>query len=80
MLMSSLTDSGDGPAILKLAKWDHLPYCLKPSELSEVSLSPTRKLLLFLSRQSEALLLPLTDGTFNGFFAFVVLLDIFTLL
>lgn len=58
--MSSLADGGDGPAILKLAEWDHLPYHLKPSELSEVSLSPTRKLLLLLSYQSEALLLPLT--------------------
>ncbi|XP_020677460.1 uncharacterized protein LOC110096041 isoform X3 [Dendrobium catenatum] len=62
MLMSSFTDSGDGPAILKLVKWDHLPYHLKPSELSEVSISPTRNLLLLLSYQSEALLLPLTAG------------------
>ncbi|KAG0476485.1 hypothetical protein HPP92_013326 [Vanilla planifolia] len=60
ILMSSFAGSHGSPVMLKLAKWDHLPLHLTPSELSEVSLSPARKLLLLHSFQSEAFLFPLT--------------------
>lgn len=54
--------SGESPAILELHKW--APSQVQPnlSEFREAFISPTRKLLLLLSYQCEALLLPLITG------------------
>ncbi|ONK80835.1 uncharacterized protein A4U43_C01F22320 [Asparagus officinalis] len=60
--MSSWGGIGDGPAILQLQKWGHLKSQLEPSKYCLASLSPTRELLLLLSYECEALLLPLTFG------------------
>ncbi|KAL2922644.1 Golgin subfamily A member 5 [Bienertia sinuspersici] len=51
----------EGPAVLQLHRWDpsHISDLL---EYQEAFLSPTRELLLLLSYQSEALLLPLSKG------------------
>ncbi|KAL5818547.1 hypothetical protein ACOSQ4_022389 [Xanthoceras sorbifolium] len=53
---------GEGPAILQLHKWppSHLQFDL--SEFREAFISPTRELILLLSYQCEALLLPLITG------------------
>lgn len=54
----------EGPAILQLHKWDLSHPKLKLSEFREAFISPTRQLLLLLSSQYEALLLPLLTGEF----------------
>ncbi|KAL5999629.1 hypothetical protein ACLOJK_037914 [Asimina triloba] len=51
-----------GPAVMQLRKWSDLQVELNISEFCEALLSPTRELLLLLSYQCEALLLPLTAG------------------
>ncbi|KAK9272515.1 hypothetical protein L1049_002888 [Liquidambar formosana] len=53
---------GEGPAILQLHKWDPSEVQLNLSEFREAFISPTRELLLLLSYQCEALLLPLITG------------------
>lgn len=55
---------GDGPAVLQLHKWSHSQFQLELSEYCLASISPTRDLLLLLSYQCEALLLPLFSGKF----------------
>ncbi|KHG18462.1 pheT [Gossypium arboreum] len=52
----------EGPAILKLHKWGPSGLPLNLSEYREAFISPTRELLLLLSYQCQALLLPLTTG------------------
>ncbi|KAE8706827.1 ubiquitin carboxyl-terminal hydrolase 27-like [Hibiscus syriacus] len=56
------TASGEGPAILQLHKWGPSELPLNLSEYHEAFISPTRELLLLLSYQCQALLLPLTTG------------------
>ncbi|XP_059642353.1 uncharacterized protein LOC132284280 isoform X2 [Cornus florida] len=53
---------GEAPAILQLRKWDPPGVQLNLSEFREAFISPTRELLLLLSYQCEALLLPLVNG------------------
>ncbi|KAF5727678.1 hypothetical protein HS088_TW22G01374 [Tripterygium wilfordii] len=53
---------GEGPAILQLHKWDPCCLQLNLSEFREAFISPTRELLLLMSYQCEALLLPLIRG------------------
>lgn len=55
-------DSGEGPAVLQLHRWDSSLVAEDLSEYREAFLSPTRELLLLLSYQREALLLPLSKG------------------
>lgn len=54
--------SGEGPAILQLHKWAPSKPQLDLSEFREAFISPTRELILLLSYQCEALLLPLIIG------------------
>lgn len=56
--------SGEGPAQLQLHRWSP-EFQLNLSEYREAFISPTRELLLLLSYQCEALLLPLTTGEFS---------------
>ncbi|KAG6721774.1 hypothetical protein I3842_03G128800 [Carya illinoinensis] len=53
---------GEGPAILQLNKWCPSQAQLNLSEFREAFISPTRHILLLLSYQREALLLPLITG------------------
>lgn len=62
MIGSSNGEAGDGPAVLQLQKWSRLHFKLQLSEFREAFISPTRELLLLLSNQCEALLLPLVTG------------------
>lgn len=50
---------GESPAILQLRKWAPSKFNIDLSEFREGFISPTRELLLLLSYQCEALLLPL---------------------
>ncbi|KAI5588074.1 hypothetical protein BDE02_05G071700 [Populus trichocarpa] len=50
---------GESPAILQLHKWGPSKFNIDLSEFREGFISPTRELLLLLSYQCEALLLPL---------------------
>uniref|UniRef100_A0A1D1XPJ7 Protein DDB_G0268328 n=3 Tax=Anthurium amnicola TaxID=1678845 RepID=A0A1D1XPJ7_9ARAE len=59
----SSSGSGEGPAILQLRRWGQ--FRPKVSDFSQVFISPTRKLLLLLSHQREALLLPLDEDRFG---------------
>uniref|UniRef100_A0A2N9FSI1 Spatacsin C-terminal domain-containing protein n=1 Tax=Fagus sylvatica TaxID=28930 RepID=A0A2N9FSI1_FAGSY len=52
----------ESPAILQLHKWGPSQSQLNLSEFREAFISPTRQLLLLLSYQCEALLLPLNTG------------------
>ncbi|XWS44819.1 hypothetical protein CRYUN_Cryun15aG0081700 [Craigia yunnanensis] len=54
--------AGEGPAILQLHKWGPSELPLNLSEYREAFISPTRELLLSLSYQCQALLLPLITG------------------
>lgn len=56
---------GESPAILQLHKWGPSQAQLNLSEFREAFISPTRQLLLLLSYQCEALLLPLNTGKFS---------------
>ncbi|KAL4378943.1 hypothetical protein GQ457_02G009710 [Hibiscus cannabinus] len=56
------SSSGEGPAILQTHKWGNSELPLNLSEYREAFISPTRELLLLLSYQCQALLLPLTTG------------------
>ncbi|XP_068653693.1 uncharacterized protein [Aristolochia californica] len=62
MVLPNKGDSGVGPAVLQLRKWAPAYLHSDISEYREALLSPTRELLLLLSHQSEALLLPLNAG------------------
>ncbi|KAG5245302.1 Glycoside hydrolase, family 19, catalytic [Salix suchowensis] len=53
---------GESPAILQLHKWPPSKFNIDLSEFREGFISPTRELLLLLSHQCEALLLPLVAG------------------
>lgn len=64
MFTSSSGEVGDGPAVLQLRKWSQLHFQLQLSEFCDAFISPTRELLLLLSYQCEALLLPLVTGIF----------------
>ncbi|XP_042492983.1 uncharacterized protein LOC122072667 isoform X2 [Macadamia integrifolia] len=55
-------EAGDGLAVLQLQKWGPSEVQLNPSEYREAFISPTRELLLLLSYQCEALILPLIAG------------------
>ncbi|XP_043696644.1 uncharacterized protein LOC122647289 isoform X2 [Telopea speciosissima] len=55
-------ESGNGLAVLQLQKWGPSEIQLNPSEYREAFISPTRELLLLLSYQCEALILPLIAG------------------
>ncbi|CAA7400661.1 unnamed protein product [Spirodela intermedia] len=59
--MSSLSDSGE-PALLQLRKWGQVRP--KLSDFHQFLISPTRELLLFLSHQSDALLISLLKDRF----------------
>ncbi|OMO83727.1 hypothetical protein COLO4_22365 [Corchorus olitorius] len=54
--------SSEGPDILQLHKWGPSELQLNLSEFREAFISPTRELLLLLSYQCQALLLPLITG------------------
>ena len=55
--------AGDkGPAVLQLLKWGPSHPQLNLSEFRQAYISPSRQLLLLLSYQCEALLLPLIAG------------------
>ncbi|KAJ4966442.1 hypothetical protein NE237_018291 [Protea cynaroides] len=54
-------EAGDGLAVLQLQNWPS-EIQLNPSEYREAFISPTRELLLLLSYQCEALILPLIAG------------------
>ncbi|KAF9603991.1 hypothetical protein IFM89_039345 [Coptis chinensis] len=58
MVYSCGSQAVDGPAIIQLRKWDSTKLDL--SKFCEAFISPTRELLLLLSHQCEASLLPLT--------------------
>ncbi|XXG85857.1 hypothetical protein AAC387_Pa11g0871 [Persea americana] len=60
-------EAGDGPAVLRLRKWDQSQFQLNLSEFREAVISPTREVLVLLSYQSEALLLPLIAGNMSSF-------------
>ncbi|KAG9456856.1 hypothetical protein H6P81_001364 [Aristolochia fimbriata] len=62
MVLVTESDSGVGPAVLQLRKWGPSFLHSDISEYHEALLSPTRELLLLISHQSEALLLPLNAG------------------
>ncbi|XP_007048161.2 PREDICTED: uncharacterized protein LOC18611704 isoform X1 [Theobroma cacao] len=53
---------GEGPAILQIHKWGPSELQLNLSEFREAFISPTRELLLLLSYQCQALLVPLVRG------------------
>ncbi|XP_022741667.1 uncharacterized protein LOC111293165 isoform X2 [Durio zibethinus] len=53
---------GEGPAILQLHKWGPSELPLNLSEFREAFISPKKQLLLLLSYQCQALLLPLITG------------------
>lgn len=55
----------EGPAVLQLRKWDPSQFQLNLSEFREAFISPTKELLLLLSYQCEALLLPLVTGEYS---------------
>ncbi|KAF5204820.1 Spatacsin [Thalictrum thalictroides] len=63
MVYSCGSEAVDGPAILQLQKWDSAQFDV--SEFCEAFISPTRDLLLLLSHQCEASLLPLFTGKNN---------------
>ncbi|XP_048128224.1 uncharacterized protein LOC115744096 isoform X2 [Rhodamnia argentea] len=56
---------GHTPAVLQLQKWSPSQVELNLSEFREAFISPTRQLLLLLSYQCEAALLPLLRGNSN---------------
>lgn len=56
---------GHAPAVLQLQKWSPPRAELNLSEFREAFISPTRQLLLLLSYQCEAALLPLLRGDLN---------------
>ncbi|KAM7517827.1 hypothetical protein LguiB_016789 [Lonicera macranthoides] len=58
----NFTSRSEGPAVLQLQKWGSSDLQLNLSEFREAFISPTRELLLLLSYQCEALLLPLVKG------------------
>ena len=55
---------GEGPAILQLHQWRPSHLKLNLRDFREAFISPTRRQLLLLSGQDEALLLPLLTGEF----------------
>lgn len=57
----------DGLPVLQLRKWGPSEFPYNPSNFREGFISPTRKSLLLLSHDSEALLLPLVKGDFITF-------------
>ena len=57
---------GESPAILQLHKWAPSKFNIDLSEFREGFISPTRELLLLLSYQCEALLLPLVAGKYTS--------------
>lgn len=66
----------EAPAILQLHRWGPSHPQLNLSEFREAFISPTRQLLLLLSSQREALLLPLITGEFSCFLCFALCLDL----
>ncbi|RZC55256.1 hypothetical protein C5167_014133 [Papaver somniferum] len=62
MAFSCVNGAVDGPAILQVSKWSPYETRLNLSEFSGAFISPTRELLLLLSYQCEALLIPLITG------------------
>lgn len=70
MVVPNGGESGDGPAVLRLRKWDPSQFQLNLSEFREAFISPTREVLVLHSYQSEALLLPLIAGKISEFFSF----------
>ncbi|OVA08128.1 Spatacsin [Macleaya cordata] len=62
MALSCVSENVDGPAILRLQKWGPSEAQINLSEFREAFISPTRELLLLLSYQCEALLIPLISG------------------
>ncbi|XWS41450.1 hypothetical protein CRYUN_Cryun17cG0082900 [Craigia yunnanensis] len=62
MIRMDHSAGGEGPAILQLHKWGPSKLPLNLSEYREAFISPTRELLLLLSYQCQALLLPLITG------------------
>lgn len=59
MVMPPGDDVEDGPFVLRLHKWGPEQFNLELSDFCEALISPTRELLLLLSYQHEAILLPL---------------------
>jgi hypothetical protein len=57
---------GESPAVLQLHKWGPSQFNIDLSEFREGFISPTRELLLLLSYQCEALLLPLVAGKYTS--------------
>eukprot|EP01018_Ginkgo_biloba_P020370 Gb_30364 [translate_table: standard] len=65
----SSAKDGESLPVLKVHSWDQVPLDL--SEFKEASLSPTRDLLLLLTYQCEALLLPLVGSDLSKQFSSV---------
>jgi spatacsin len=57
---------GESPAVLQLHKWAPSQFNIDLSEFREGFISPTRELLLLLSYQCEALLIPLVAGKYTS--------------
>ncbi|GAB2283200.1 hypothetical protein Dimus_017727 [Dionaea muscipula] len=64
--MMDASPNCEGPAVVQLHRWDRSQVQLDLSEFREAFISPTRELLLLLSYQCEALLLPLVRGDTHG--------------
>lgn len=57
-IIMDFSKRGEGPAVLQLQKWGP-EVRLNASQFREAFISPTRELLLLLSYECEAMLLPL---------------------
>lgn len=57
----------DGLPVLQLRKWGPSEFPYSPSSFREGFISPTRKSLLLLSYDSEALWFPLVKGDFQTY-------------
>ncbi|KAJ0988045.1 hypothetical protein J5N97_006401 [Dioscorea zingiberensis] len=66
MVMPPCDGVEDGPVVLRLQKWGPKQFNLELSDFCEALISPTRELLLLLSYQHEAVLLPLITGEISS--------------
>ena len=78
MVMPPGDDVEDGPFVLRLHKWGPEQFNLELSDFCEALISPTRELLLLLSYQHEAILLPLITGKFTNLSLNINLLSAFS--
>lgn len=76
-LDSSLIE--DGLPVLQLRKWSPSEFPYNPSSFREGFISPTRRSLLLLSYDSEALWFPLVKGDFITYSTLVLKAHPFTI-